>query len=172
MTSRLRCSLDELNALAGRYAYGTPVTTVLANQNAIHGTGHLTRAQLHTVALWKSRRRADLVLNNAETFVMEVTAIALGATSERLRIGSLTLLDGVGWPTASVILHFYHPDDYPIIDFRALWTLGMAVPNQYAFDVWERYVNACRALVFEAQMDMRTLDKALWQYSLEHQPKK
>ena len=34
----------------------------------------------------------------------------LNEKEERLRIEILTLLDGVGWPTASVILHFYHKE--------------------------------------------------------------
>lgn len=33
------------------------------------------------------------------------TRVALSTPSERLRIEVLTLLDGVGWPTASVLLH-------------------------------------------------------------------
>ena len=72
-------------------------------------------------------------LNHAQ-YVLEMTAIALNATSERTRIETLTLLDGVSWPTASVILHFFHRRRYPILDFRALWSVGLEPPVQYGFN--------------------------------------
>jgi hypothetical protein len=81
----------------------------------------------------------------------------------------LTLLDGVSWSTASVILHLFHRDPYPIHDFRALWSVSLAVPAQYSFGVWWPYVEFCRNLAASASADMRTLDKALWQYSKENQ---
>ncbi len=36
----------------------------------------------------------------------------------------LRFLDGVEWPTASTILHFCGARPYPILDYRALWSLG------------------------------------------------
>ena len=74
---------------------------------------------------------------------------------------------------ASVILHWCHTDRYPIIDYRALWSLGVKeVLATYSFDFWLTYVAFCRQLADEARVDMRTLDKALWQYSKEKQPPK
>ena len=88
----------------------------------------------------------------------------------RLRIGVLTLLDGVQMPTASVLLHLAHRDPYPIIDYRALWSLGVdAPPTPYSFAFWEAYTRACRSLARAANVSMRTLDRALWQYSKERQ---
>jgi hypothetical protein len=43
----------------------------------------------------------------------EVASITLTAASERVRIETLTILDGVSWPTASVILHFFHQKHSP-----------------------------------------------------------
>ena len=81
----------------------------------------------------------------------------------------LTLLDGVRWPTASVVLHFFHKDRYPIVDFRAPWSMSMDVPNQYSFDFWWKYAGYCRVMADRAHLDMRQLDQALWQYSKENQ---
>jgi len=75
----------------------------------------------------------------------------------------------VQWPTASVILHFSHLDPYPIIDFRALWTVSMEVPGQYNFDIWWQYVGLCRDLATKSSLNMRMLALALWQYSKENQ---
>ena len=44
-------------------------------------------------------------------------------------------------PTASVPLHLAHRDPQPILDFRALWSLGVdKQPSYYSFELWERYV--------------------------------
>jgi hypothetical protein len=75
----------------------------------------------------------------------------------------------VQWPTASVILHFFHRDPYPIIDFRALWTVSMEVPGQYNFEFWWQYVVFCSDLATKSSLNVRMLDLALWQYSKENQ---
>ena len=95
--------------------------------------------------------------------------MAFAATEERSRIELLTLLDGVSWPTASVILHLFHQDRYPLLDFRALWSIGLDVPSQYSFAFWWSYVEFCREVAQRNAIDMRTLDRALWQYSKENQ---
>ena len=67
---------------------------------------------------------------------------------------------------ASVILHFCHRDPYPILDFRALWSLGAEEPaSGYNSDFWQQYTTTCRALAAEAACPLRTLDRALWAYS-------
>jgi hypothetical protein len=108
--------------------------------------------------------------SNQANYVQEVTSIALAAPSERVRIETLTILDGVSWPTASVILHFFHRSRYPILDFRALWSVKLKPPSQYGFDYWWSYVQYCRKLASANHVDMRTLDRALWQYSKERKP--
>jgi hypothetical protein len=80
------------------------------------------------------------------------------------------LLDGVSWPTASVILHFCHPEPYPVLDYRALWAVGVDAPSAYTFELWWGYVQICREIARETGMDMRELDRALWQYAKENQP--
>jgi hypothetical protein len=129
----------------------------------------MTLEQLRALAQWKSPRSMRWVEGNSAEYVEEITRLALSARTERARIEVLTNLDGVGWPTASVILHFFHPDPYPIIDFRALWTLNMAVPSRYNFEHWKTYLDLCRDIANQTGLDMRTLDKALWQFSKENQ---
>ena len=111
-------------------------------------------------------------VSNPKDFIEEVTCTALSTSSERLRIEVLTLLNGVSWPTASVLLHFGYVNLYPILDFRALWSLGVEASQvRYAFDFWMEYVLFCQKLAREAEVSMRELDRALWQYSFEKQRK-
>jgi hypothetical protein len=103
-------------------------------------------------------------------FVEEATATALRARSEELRIGALRLLAGVDWGLASVILHTCHSDPYPILDWRALWSLNSEPPHGgYSFGFWWGYTSACRDLAKRYDVPMRVLDRALWQYSKERQ---
>ena len=169
MTPVLRFPKSELRFFAARYQYPVQETTVLGLKGTVAKRGWLTKDDLRTVAQWKAPRSAGHVEDNPEEYVKEITAFALGATTERSRIEVLTNLDGVRWPTASVILHFFHKEPYPIMDFRALWSATLDVPVQYSFAYWWPYVEFCRALSKETGLDMRTLDRALWQYSKEKQ---
>jgi hypothetical protein len=76
-------------------------------------------------------------------------------------------LEGVGVPTASTLLYFAFPDDYPILDVRALESLGVKARSQYPVSFWLGYLAACRQIARDAGVSVRTLDKALWQYSKE-----
>jgi len=131
--------------------------------------GYLTPAQLYEICNWKSRRKAKLALSNSDSLVREITAFSFAAANEESRIGSLTLLSGVMFPTASVILHFCIDETYPILDFRAIWSLGIKQPKQYTFKFWKSYISICRDVAAENSLTVRELDMALWQYSSVHQ---
>jgi hypothetical protein len=59
------------------------------------------------------------------------------------------------------------PDRYPILDVRALESLGVKPRSQYPLNFWLEYLDACRELAQLAGVSLRTLDKALWQHSKE-----
>ena len=112
-------------------------------------------------------RGAPLVAQNNARSVRDATRLALDETgNERERIEALLSLRGVGWPTASVLLHVAYPERYPILDTRALHALGVRA-SSYNFPFWEAYVAVCRELAEQAGVDGRTLDQALWQWSKE-----
>lgn len=50
---------------------------------------------------------------------------------------------------------------------RALESLGVAHRSSYTPAFWASYVEECRGLAKQHSMSLRTLDKALWQYSKE-----
>ncbi|RJR21402.1 MAG: hypothetical protein C4582_07910 [Desulfobacteraceae bacterium] len=136
----LRFPKSELRFFTDRYQYPVQETTVLGLRETVAKRGWLTKDDLRTVAQWKAPRSAGHIEGNSEEYVKEITAFALRAATERARIEILTNLDGVRWPTASVILHFFHKEPYPIMDFRALWSVSLEVPAQYSFAYWWSYV--------------------------------
>jgi hypothetical protein len=136
----------------------------------IRKNGYYTRLQFLEICFWKTPRSRPLCEANDEGFIREVTSLALSTENERLRIEALKLFSGVGWPTASVLLHFGHKLDYPILDVRALWSLSIEGPTtDYRFSFWWDYVQICRELKDKFGTTMRTLDRALFQNSIENQ---
>ncbi len=172
---KLRFSEEEIASWADKYDYSlleTELKRLKDLERAIPPAkkcGFLTLDQLRAVARWKSPRSAGRIEGNKDDYVRTITRFAFQTDNERARIEVLTLLDGVKWPTASVILHFFHAEKYPILDFRALWSVGAEVPSQYSFGFWWKYVEYCRAIADGTGHDMRTLDMALWAYSKEKQ---
>jgi hypothetical protein len=87
--------------------------------------------------------------------------------NEALRISIPQALRGVSWATASVVLHLAHTDRYPILDFRALHALGIRAAVMPTVPFWLGYTEACRRLATRNGVEMRILDRALWQWSKE-----
>jgi len=130
--------------------------------------GYYTREGFLRLSKWKGIRKGPHRDENDEETVREVTRLALTTPVEHLRIEALTLLQGVTWPSASVLLHFGHRDPYPILEPRALWSFGIErPPDKYDFEFWWAYVRACRGQMEAAGVEMRALDRALWQFSKE-----
>jgi hypothetical protein len=99
--------------------------------------------------------------------VISRTGRALAATDESERIRRLLELQGAGVPTASTLLYVAFPEDYPILDVRALESLGVNPRSQYPVSFWLEYLDVCRQLARRTGVSIRTLDKALWQHSKE-----
>ena len=134
--------------------------------SAAVGRGYLDLQDLTCVAQWKSPRRVSLVEGNEEQDVREVSSVSFATKSERLRIGALRVLEGIEWPRASAILHFAFPDRYPILDVRAMRTVGGPL-NGYTFRAWDEYTDLCVRTAAEYGVCMRQLDRALWTFDRE-----
>ena len=133
----------------------------------------MTRDKFLKIGMWKSKRTKKHYLENDDASVRKITKIAFSSgTSERERIETLQHLKGVGYPVASALLHFgLSSEEYPIIDFRALWSLYEMNKDEikYDFDLWNDYRTDCLNLAKKHSLSLRDLDKALWQFSKENQ---
>ena len=169
---RLRFALSEVQHWSDIYDYPAPDKPIRAIGATAGRRGWYTRDEFLTVMRWKAGERTQsLCEENSETAVVEATRLALATTDERQRMRALTDLTGVALRSASALLHFARPKSYPILDFRALWSLGIDKrPRSYSFTLWGDYVLTCRSLAKEAGVSLRTLDRALWKYSKDNQP--
>jgi len=137
MKPKLRFRGKRIQEIAARYDYSISEVELLELGSKVRNRGYVSKEELQKIAYWKAPRSSGHIRSNSVDYVQE---------NERSRIEVLTLLDGVSWPTASVVLHFCHSDLYPIIDFRSLWSVSLEVPSQYGFELWWCYANFCRFL--------------------------
>jgi hypothetical protein len=157
----------EIKPLAARFGYEDNAR-LLNLGAAARGRGYYTRAEFIEVCAWKTQRSRPRIAANSQPAVRRLTGRSLAATDEPGRITPLLELEGVGVPTASTLLYFACPDDYPILDVRALESLGVRSRSTYPVSFWLEYLDACRTISRAHDVSLRTLDKALWQYSKEH----
>jgi hypothetical protein len=155
-----------IRELAARFSYEDDAGCRKVGATAAR-RGHYTRSEFLTVCSWKTARSGPRVAANSEEAVTEATGRAFGTSSEQARMAALISLEGVGVPTGSALLLFAFPDAYPILDVRALESLGVKARTQYPVSFWVEYLDACRGLANRHGISMRTFDKALWQHSKE-----
>jgi hypothetical protein len=158
---------DEVPELAARFSYADDSACRAAGSAAL-SRGHYDRNEFLLVCKWKTDRSRPKAEANTARAVEDATGCALSSPEEAIRMQALLELKGVGVPTGSALLYFAFPSDYPILDVRALESLGHTETHTtYSVAFWLDYLGACRSLARDLGISIRTLDKALWQHSKE-----
>jgi hypothetical protein len=134
---------------------------------AAKARGWYTRDEFLQVGEWKTPRIRSRAASNTESDIEAATREALASRDVLGAMEPLRRLRGVDWAVGSVLLHLAHRDAFPILDFRALEALGIQRPRWTGSALWRGYVEATRSLAISAGVDLRTLDRALWQWSKE-----
>ena len=166
-TFKLRFPISRIAALAARFPGEDDEEIERDIAPAARARGYLLRREFLRLCEWKTPRTRSLCASNSPQPIRSATRLAFATSDPSESVTHLMQLRGVALPTASVILHFCAPDPYPILDVRALWSLGAVGPVSRYRAVWPEYVTATREIARRARCDMRTLDRALWQYSKE-----
>src|SRR5262249_17180441 len=136
---RLRIPEDQLSVWASRFSDSSETAIEKRITPAARDRGYLERDEFLELCRWKTPRSRPRCEANSEVFVREVTRTAFSTRPDELKIRVLLLLAGVSWPTASVILHFCDEQPYPILDVRALWSVGVRQTPTYTFSFWWQY---------------------------------
>ena len=165
-TFELQFPPEQIEALADRFG-DMDESRVLTIGEKVRARGYYTRGEFIEVCAFKSVRSRPQIAGNSRDAIVSATRSALATDDEGLRMQHLVALDGVGVPTASTLLYCAFPGDYPILDIRALESLGVKPRSQYPVSFWLLYLAACRTLSAGRGVSIRTLDKALWQHSKE-----
>ena len=137
----------------------------------------LTKADLVQVVEWKFQdqpeketRVLELVSRNDEATVNRLSSQALSIPSceDAYRMNCLTLLEGINPVLASVILAFFDPKQYAILDsgtWKAL--LGNPPPNMLTTQNYLKLLEVIRKTAAKQNLDVRVIDKALYKKSLD-----
>jgi hypothetical protein len=173
-TLRLSLTAEEIRGLANRYMEEQlDESSVLAAGKDAASRGHLIKSEFDAITRWKSPRPKVHYDKNLEADIICVSRCAFGAEDPVRKVVKLTELQGVRVRAATAILHICFPDRFPLLDFRALQSLGVRPEESATWDdlkwlqIWPSYIDCCLRIHAETDIDLRTLDRALWQYSKE-----
>lgn len=137
----------------------------------------LAVADLAQVVEWKFKeepekktRLLELVARNSEENVNRISSqvFSLPQGDDNYRMNCLTTLEGVSPVVASVILTFFDPQQYGILDLN-VWKrlLGNPPPNLYSTQNYLILLAALRKTAAKHNLDVRTIDKALFKKSMD-----
>lgn len=123
---------------------------------------------LEWIVRWKTARSIGYFRRNDADRVERVLDYVKDTESTEFKIDLLRMLSGVGVPMASSFLLFMDPDEYSVIDSRAIEALSShgylesGFPQSPSTEDYVRYLEVCHNLSEELNVDLRTLDRALW----------
>lgn len=139
----------------------------LLNQN----TKYLDKNALIQILKWKSPRPLRFYNQNEEVYINYITKLAFKEKDDRLKIHILTTLKGVNYPSASAILMFKDPVNFPVLDIRVwklLYKSGLVTVNSrgigFSLDQWVLYLKILRSLSKEYETSTREIEKKLFDY--------
>lgn len=159
---------DKIKYYSARYSYpdnGIPIEKI---QSDVEKFGMSYKSAANVIS-WKTRGRSShhFLKNSEERFKIIIGRVSHHESAES-NISNLKCLHGVGAPVASTILSVMFPQEYTILDFRALHALGIPKKLYYSNSFFPEYNAFCLQLAKKNGVDLRTLDKALWQWSKEN----
>jgi hypothetical protein len=125
------------------------------------------------VARWKSVRNTPRYESNTDDEIRIASAAAFEGQDDASCISALRELNGVALRTASAILHWMHPKRFPILDYRVLDALGEKRPKSYE-DVrfYSHISEQILKLARHHDLDLRTIDRALWTWDKQESKKR
>jgi hypothetical protein len=135
---------------------------------AVAARGYYEPEEFAGVARWTTARSRSRIASNPPDDVRDITAAAFAAP-EHLQHRILTLLDGVRVPTATALLAVAFPGRHTILDFRSTAALERLGEWDGAGG-YLAYLGVCRCLAARIEVDLRTLDRALWRWSKDGYP--
>jgi len=123
----------------------------------------LSKGLFLVVVRWKSRRPTRHYRKNTGADVRAAMRAAFAAASEADAVHALTALHGVGLRTATALLHWMRPNEFPILDFRIVDALGTSEPHLWdSVDFYLIVAVAVRELAARHGLNLRQVDRALW----------
>jgi hypothetical protein len=149
-----------------------PPTHQLINRlKDVRKRGYFTKEEFILMCYWKSPRPLPLYESNRSEGVIEISREVIASKSEKSKMDLLTSLSGVGIPVASAILMLTDPGHYGVLDTRTWQLLYLydevsVKPDGkgFAFRDWHNYLNKLRDWSLEFGVDVRKIERTLFEY--------
>lgn len=110
--------------------------------------------------------REEIRTVTSDAFQLTADGSMPEAKEVRQQLRRLSDLTGISTATGSVLLTFWRPDVYSVMDQRALTTLASAGlwtgDSEANIDDYPRYLDVCRSISSKAGLTLRDTDRALW----------
>jgi hypothetical protein len=154
-----------------RYVTGTE-EQLRAN---FHENRYVTKEDLEKIIKWKfqgrltGRQTLNLIrLNRVEDWVIKkVTALAFEMPTDKLKLKLLMSIDSVGASVASVILTFYDPENYGVLDFHVWHSLYNTDKKIFTEQDCLKYFKDLRSLARKVSLPCRDVEKAIFKKDLD-----
>jgi hypothetical protein len=138
--------------------------------------GDYSLANLEAIVRWKSERAVQVLIGNSNDKIRRALAVATSPeASTEAAVKALLDLHGIDIALASAVLAAIFPERYTVLDYRTLEALGHA---RHDVRFYEEYLAFCKRLAesnivrpqseLPAPTPLRTLDRALWEWSRSH----
>jgi hypothetical protein len=138
--------------------------------------GDYSLANLEAIVRWKSERAIQVLIGNSNETIRRALSLAASTqSSTETAVNALTELHGIDIVLASAVLAAIFPERYSVLDFRTLEALGHA---RHDVRFYEEYLAFCKRLAesnivtpqseLPAPTPLRTIDRALWEWSRSH----
>ncbi|MFC7074690.1 NADAR family protein [Halovenus rubra] len=130
--------------------------------------GTWTWDDLEWIVRWKTHRSIGYFRRNDQDRVKGAIEEVVNTSSTRRKVDLLIDLSGIQVKMASAFLLFMNPDEYTVIDSRAGSVLSREgyletpVSDSPSIDEYINYLQVCREIANQFEIDLRTLDRALW----------
>ncbi len=138
---------------------------------------HVTKEDLEAIMKWKfqgrltGRQQMNLArLKPIEDWVAKkITSLAFEMPEDKFKLKLLKSIDGVGEAVASVILAFYEPKDYGVLDFHAWHGLFSSDKKTFTEQDCLKYFRELRKLARQVGLPCRDVEKAIFKKDLDSQ---
>ena len=138
---------------------------------------HFTKGDIEEIIRWKfqgrllGRQRINLarVQRVEEWVITKVTTLAFEMPTDKLKLKLLVAIDGVGISVASVILTFYDPDNYGVLDFHVWHGLYNSDKKMFTDQECLKYFGDLRSWAREVGLPCRDVEKAIFKKDIDQQ---
>lgn len=129
-----------------------------------------TKEDLRKIIEWKFqgqlKGRKSLNINRLNNFSAEliegISKLVVTTDSDKTRLRLLTVIDGVGYSIATVILSFFDPQNYGVLDFHAWNAIFQDREKTFGERECLKFIRELRKIAREVGLPCRDVEKALF----------